>query len=163
MAATGLGDGEVLAAALSREGTRLVLAVSAGDDRATLVMLRVVRQGAGAPVRLTPAQRLPTQVPLRRVRGVGWRDPTTVAVLTRSSRSSSQVVLVAADGSSRLAPFDPATDELFEAATGLAASPGGPTALVVATRRGRLHGLDVQGRWEPEPVEAGFRAPAFVG
>ena len=163
LAAPGLDGRRVLAAALSRDGTRLVAAVSGGGVRARLVALRVVRRSAGAPLRLTAAEPLPTPDPLRQVRGLGWRDPTTVAVLTRPSRTTSQVVLVACDGSSRLATFNPAVDVLYDSATALAASPGEPLALLLATRGGRWHTLDVQGRWQSEPVAAGLRAPAFVG
>jgi hypothetical protein len=160
--APGLSDTEVEAATLSRDGTRLVVAVSGagGDDR--LLALRVVRHG-DAPVRLTPAEPLPTAEPLRDVRELGWRDPTTVAVLTRPSGTTSQVVLVACDGSSGLTSFDAGVDVLFDNGHGLAASPGEPTALVVGTGGGRLHALDLQGRWEFDTVEAGLRAPAFVG
>lgn len=161
--APGLDGREVLAASLSRDGTRLVVAVSGDGSEARLMVLRVIRQGGGSPVRLTAAQPLPTPEPLPGVRAVGWRDPTTVAVLSRPTSSTSKVVLVACDGSSRLATFDPAVDELFHRATALAASPGGPMALVVATSNGRLQTLDVQGRWESQTVEAGLRAPAFVG
>ena len=161
--APGLDGREVLAASLSRDGTRLVAAVSGDGSEARLMVLRVVRQGGGSPVRLTAAQPLPAPEPLRDVRAVGWRDPTTVAVLSRPSGITSKVVLVACDGSSRLATFDPAVDELFHSATALAASPGGPMALVVAVSNGRLQTLDVQGRWESQAAEAGLRAPAFVG
>ena len=163
LAAPGLDGTEVLAATLSRDGTRLAAAVVGPGSETRLVVLRVVRRGAGAPVRLTQAEPLPTAEPLREVRELGWRDPTTVAVLTRPNATTSRVVLVACDGSSRLASFDGAVDVLFDTGLGLAASPGEPTALVVGTRSGRLHALDLQGRWEFDTVEAGIRAPAFVG
>lgn len=161
---TGLGGTRVLAAALSRDGTRLVAALAgsapAGDR---LVMMRVVRQASGAPVRLTAPQQLPTPQPLRRVQDVGWRDPSTLAVLTRPSRTTSQVVLASADGSSGHIDLDSALDVLFEPGVSLAASPGSPPALLVAARDGGLHSLDVQGRWDLDAVQSRLRLPSFVG
>lgn len=160
----GLAGERVLAAALSRDGTRMV-AVLAGAGRSgdRLVMMRVVRQASGVPVRLTPPQQLSTPQPLRRVQDVGWRDPTTIAVLTRPSRTTSEVVLASADGSSGPISLDSTLDVLFEPGVAMAASPGTPMALLVAARGGGLHALDVQGRWDLDAVPSGLRLPSFVG
>jgi hypothetical protein len=162
--ARGLGGEHVLAAALSRDGTRLVAAVagsSATTDR--LVMMRVVRRATGGPVRLTAPRRMSTPQPLVRVQDVAWRDPTTVAVLTRPSGTTSEVVLASADGSSGPIDLDSALEVLFEPGVSLAASPGPPMALMVASRDGGVHGLDVQGRWDLDVVPNGLRVPVFVG
>ena len=160
----GLSGERVLAAALSRDGTRMV-AVLAGTARSgdRLVMMRVVRQASGVPVRLTPPQRVATPQPLLRVQDVGWRDPTTVAVLIRPARTTSEVVLASADGSSRDLRLDSALDVLFEPGVSLAASPATPITLLVAARDGGLHALDVQGRWDLDAVPTGLRLPGFVG
>ncbi len=162
LAAPGLGGTDVVAASLSREGTRLVAAVRgpAGDR---LVVLRVVRDADGAPVRLTAARRVPTASPLAPVQGIGWRDPTTLAVLTRPSATTSEVVLASTDGASGTVDLEPAVDVLYDDGVGLAASPGGPMALLVASADGRLHELDVQGRWKLDAVPGKLRAPAFAG
>ena len=162
--APGLRSQEVLAASLSRDGTRLVVALDgdarSGDD---LVMMRVVRQASGAPVRLTPPRRLSTPQPLLGVRDLGWRDPTTIAVLTRPSRNTTEVVLASPDGSSGPLSLDSVLDVLFEPGLSLAASPATPPALMVAARDGGVHALDVQGRWDLDVVPSGLRLPAFVG
>jgi hypothetical protein len=126
-------------------------------------MARVVRRDAGQPVRLTRFVELATPQPLDGGDDLGWRDPTTIAVLTRPTDSTSEVALAATDGSSgAVGPVTP-TDVLFDAGVALAASPGDPVALVVRTRSGGLHALDVQGRWDFGAGEEGLRAPAFVG
>ena len=167
IAAPGLGSQDVLAAALSRDGSRLAVAVAGrhpgSNAGARLLVLRVVRKSAGAPLQLTRAQPLTTEAPLTRVRGLSWRDPTTVAVLTRPSRTNSEVLLAACDGSSSSVGLDAAVDVLFARGTGMAASPGGPTALVVVTADGLLHQLDESGRWELGGGPAGLRIPAYVG
>ena len=167
IAAPGLGHEDVIAAALSRDGSRLAVAVAGrGAGAATgarLMVLRVVRKSAGAPVRLTPARPLTTVAPLVQVRGMAWRDPTTVAVLTRPSRTTSEVLLAACDGSTASVGLDGAVDILFARGTAMAASPGGPTALVVATVDGQLHQLDVGGRWVLGGGPTGLRVPAYVG
>ena len=160
----GLAEQEVLAAALSRDGTRMVVALAgAGASGDRLVMLRVVREASGMPVRLTAPAVLSTPLPLTRVQAVAWRDPTTVAALTRPTRTTSEVVLASSDGSSGLIDLDSAADVLFESGVSLAASPAPPLALVVGTRDAELHGLDAQGRWDFDSAPVGLRLPAFVG
>ncbi|HET6562798.1 MAG TPA: LpqB family beta-propeller domain-containing protein [Marmoricola sp.] len=162
--APGLADERVLGASLSRDGTRLALTVRGdGDGVSRLLMARVVRRDGGQPVRLAGLVELATPAPLDGGRDLGWRDPTTVAVLTRPTESTSQVMLASIDGSSgSVGPVTP-TDVLFDAGVALAASPGDPMALVVRTRSGGLHALDLQGRWDFDAGEPGLRAPAFVG
>lgn len=160
----GLGGERVLGASLSRDGTRLALTVRGeGGGPSRLLLARVVRRDAGQPVRLTRPVGLASPGPLEGGADLGWRDPTTVAVLTRPTDSTSEVALAAIDGSSgSVGPVTP-TDVLFDAGVALAASPGDPVALVVRTRSGGLHALDLQGRWDFDAGEAGLRAPAFVG
>ncbi len=162
--APGLAGEDVLAAALSRDGTRLVAALDGGEEAADrLVMMRVVRRGSGSPLRLTRPRRMTTPQPLVRVQDVGWRDPTSVAVLTRPSRTTSVVVLASADRSPGPLDQDSAVDVLFEPGVALAASPVAPPALVVSARDGGVHALDIQGRWDLDAVTPRLRLPAFVG
>lgn len=152
----------VLAASLSRDGARLALAVVRGG-RTQLLLSRVVRRANGAPLRLSWARPLSVPQPLRAAQAIGWRDPTTVAVLTRPSSGTSAIELVSADGSSGLVNLAPAVDVLFDRGTGLAASPGGPLALAVSTRSGRTYELDPQGRWELGSVREGLTLPTYAG
>ncbi len=161
--APALSGARARAAALSRDGTRLVVAVPGPGPSTTLLLFRVVRAGAGAPVQLTEPSRLTSPEPLTRVRALGWRDPTTVAALTRPSSTTTQVVPVACDGSSAAIELDPPVDVLFDRGVALAASPGGRSALMVGTRDGTLHALDPQGRWDFDVGPSGLRAPTFVG
>ena len=163
MRAPGLGRGRAVAATLSRDGTRLVVAMAGPDGRSRLMLLRVVRTGNGTPVRLGSARLVTAGQPLSGVRGLAWRDPSTIAVLVRPTSTTSEIVLVPCDGSAGFLDLDPAVDVLFDVAVGLAASPGGPTALMVATRAGQLHALDAAGRWVLGAVDRGLRAPTFVG
>jgi hypothetical protein len=158
-------DGErVLGAALSRDGTRLALTVSgSAGGPSRLLLMRVVRRENGQPVRLTVPVELETPQPLDGGGDLGWRNPTTVAVLTRPTDSTSRVALAAIDGSSGSVGPESPTDVLFDAGVALAASPGDPVALVVRTGSGGLHALDLQGRWDFDAGEVGLRAPAFVG
>ena len=164
IAAPGLGGEPVLAASLSRDGTRMVVAVD-GAERAgdRLMTMRVIRRASGAPVRLTRPEPLPTPGPLRRVLDVGWRDPTTVAVLARPSRTTTEVVPASIDGSSGPIGLDSALDVLFQPGVSMAALPGPTVALYVASRDGGVHALDAQGRWDLDAVSPGLRLPTFVG
>jgi len=154
--------GPVRAAAVSRDGSRLVLA-QRGEIGFRVIAYRVVRDGAGAPLRLTHPLELATAADLRQPVGLGWRDPTTIAVLTRPSAATTRVVLVSCDGASKVADFEPGVDTLFDRGVALAASPGGPRALYVAALSGVIHAMTIQGRWEPDAVDTGIRAPTFVG
>lgn len=160
--APGLRGVDVVAAALSRDGSRLA-AVLGGPGDLRLVLSRVIRNGRGAPVRLTPARTVTTGQPLVDVRGVGWRDPASVAVLTRPSGTTTEVALAAVDGATGSVHVEPGIEILFDEGVWLASSPGGPHELVVATRAGRLHSVDDQGRWDLDAVPSSLRVPAFVG
>lgn len=160
--APGLDGSRLAAAALSRDGTRLA-AVRRTGSGAQLVVARVVRSTSGTPLALTRAQPVATAAPMTRPRSVGWRDPTTIAVLTRPSRTTSQVVLAGCDGSPASAPLQPSVGLFFGAARAVVSSPGGPMALLLAGPQGRLHALDPQGRWDLDVVEPGLRTPTFVG
>jgi hypothetical protein len=162
--APGLGDVRLRAAAMSRDGTRMaVVTAPRAGGMSELLMLRVVRRRDGVPVRLTAPRVIRMSTPLQRVRDVGWRDPVTVAVLTRPSPRTSQVVLAACDGSSAAVPSSAAVDVLFDEGVSLAASPGGPVALMVATADGSLHALNAQGRWDFDVAPRDLGSPTFVG
>lgn len=158
----GVTGSEVVAAALSRDGTRLAVLRRVGD-REELVLSRVVRNAQGRPVRVTPAQRLPAGERIDRAVSLGWRDPTTVAVLTTASPVASDVVLVRCDGSSGYVPPVSSIEVVPDQGRSVVASPGGPTALLVSAQGARLHAVDAQGRWDLDVVEPGLRAPTFVG
>jgi hypothetical protein len=152
----------VTAAALSRDGSRLVVAQRRASGF-VLLLFRVVRDGAGRPTGLTDPIRLNSAENLRHPVALGGRAPTTVAVLVRPSATTTRLALVSCDGASDLSGFEPTVDTLFDEGTSLAASPGGPMALYVGARSGEIHALTAQGRWQLDAVDAGISAPTFVG
>ncbi len=161
--APGLAGTDVLQVALSRDGTRLAAVVDVPGQRAHRLVLAGVVRRDGRPVRLTDPVTLGTPRPLTGVTGVGWRDPTTVAVLTRPSDTSSEVVLASVDGSSGTVPGEESVDVLFDEGLSLSASPGGPLALVVGAGDGLVHRLDDEGRWDLDVAPVPLRVPTYVG
>jgi hypothetical protein len=158
----GLAGSRVEAAALSRDGTRLVVVVRRPGDLAQVRLYRVVRDSLGRPVRLTRPRTLPTTSPLRRTRGIGWWSPTAVAVMTRPSAFSTRVQLLPTDQSSVAVSAAGRLDLLFEAGRSMAASPGGPKTLLVAATQGETHELGADGRWAEVDLPD-MTAPTFVG
>ncbi|GAA1920514.1 MtrAB system accessory lipoprotein LpqB [Nocardioides marmoribigeumensis] len=161
----GLPAGPLTAAALSRDGTRLVLALApAGGRGARLYLTRVLRASdeSGTPVRLSRARPIATQSPLKRVVDVAWRDGTQVAVLSRTSRTTSLVDLVSVDGESESGALSEPVDVLFDRAVSLTSSPGTRTLLVTTLGR-RTFELSLQGRWVEDADLRDVARPVFVG
>ena len=161
----GLPDVPVTAAALSRDGTRLVLALAPVAGRgARLVLTRVLRASdeSGTPVRLSDARQIATQSPLKRVLDLAWRDGTQVAVLSRASRTTSLVDLVPVDGESQSGALSEPVDVLFARGVSLTSSPGTRTLLVTTADR-RTFELTIQGRWVEDATLRGVPRPVFVG
>ena len=160
--APGLAGRRVVAASLSRDGSRLA-AVRRTAGGPQVVVARVLRAVRGTPVRLTPARPVSTGVSLTRPGSLGWRDPTTVAVVTRPARRVARVVLLPADGATALHATSRLVDDFAGVVRTLVATPGDPSVLLLWDRRGRLHALDPQGSWDRDVLEPGLRAPTFVG
>ncbi len=162
LGASGVTGEDVVATALSRDGSRLaaVRRTSAGPE---VVVARVHRTARGVPVRLSAALPVSTGVTLTRPVSLGWRDPTTLAVLTRPARRVGRVVLLPCDGATSLPTARSRIDDFPGRVRTLLASPGGPTALLLWDRQRRLHALDAEGSWDLDVFEQGLRAPTFVG
>ena len=160
--APGLTGTRLLATSLSRDGSRLA-ALRRTAAGAQVVVARVVRSARGTPVRLTRARPVSTGVTLTRPVSLGWRDPTTLAVLTRPASGVGRVVLLPVDGATSLPAPPRRVDDFPGAVRSLVASPGGPAALLLLDSEGHLHGLDPQGSWDLDVLEPGLRAPTFVG
>ena len=161
----GLPAGRLTAAALSRDGTRLVVALAPrGAVGARLFLTRVLRgsDDSGTPVRLSRALPIATQTPLQRVLDLAWRDGTQVAVLTRASRTTSLVDVVSVDGQSESGALSEPADVLFARAVSLTSSPGTRT-LLVTTEQQRTYELTLQGRWVEDDALRGVARPVFVG
>ncbi|WP_030484962.1 LpqB family beta-propeller domain-containing protein [Nocardioides aequoreus] len=77
---------------------------------------------------------------------VGWRDPATLAVLTRPTEETSAVDFVSVDGS----PLGASTQEptaFREAASAMVVSPRSGTALRLLTPDERAYALSAEGTW----------------
>ncbi|KRE92975.1 hypothetical protein ASG76_16180 [Nocardioides sp. Soil774] len=84
---------------VSRDGSRLV-AVVRGAKADRVVSARVRHDMAGAVVGFTPVVTLPLPAEgSPRIRDIGWRSPTTVAVLRDLTEDLSEVRTVSVDGS----------------------------------------------------------------
>jgi hypothetical protein len=163
--APGLPSRPLTAAALSRDGTRLVLASAPAPGRqARLFLTRVLRASdeSGTPVRLSRVRPIATQSPLPRVVDLAWRDGTRVAVLSRPSRTTSVVDLVSVDGESESGALVEPVDVLFARAVSLTSSPGTRT-LLVTTSQPRTYELTLEGRWVEDDSLRGVARPVFAG
>ena len=162
VAAPGLTGRQVVAAALSRDGSRLA-ALRRAPGGADVVVARVLRSDRGVPVRLTQATRVSGGLTLTRPVSLGWRDPVSLAVLTRPARRLGRVVLLPADGATTLPAPRRRIDDFPGAVRSVVASPGGPTALLLWDAQRRVHALEPEGSWDLDVFQQGLRAPTFVG
>ena len=162
----GLRGRRVQSLAVSRDGTRVVIAVPARGRRGSeLWAARVARSAdeSVGPVALRAARRIRTAYPLPPVVEIGWKDPQTVAALVRRDALSSRLLAVPVDGQRESGVLSGDSDVLFGTAIDLAVSPVDGEALVV-TAEGQLQVLSEQGRWRLD-TETGspLRSPTFVG
>jgi hypothetical protein len=151
---------------VSRDGTRMVLAVAArGRGGSELWSARVTRSPdqSGGPVALGGVRRVTTARPLPRIVEVDWSDPQTLAVLVRRDPVSSRLLSVPVDGQRESGVLSADSDVLFGSAVAAAVTPVDGDALVL-TDDGRVHVLSEEGRWRVDPrVERPLRLPTFVG
>jgi hypothetical protein len=106
--APGITGERVRAFAVSRDGTRLVAALTgrAGDS---VVVSRIGRGEGGTPwVSRAEQIRAAFESPLR-LRDLGWRTPTSLVVLSQLTEGLSQVRALALDGSPAGDPAAPTT------------------------------------------------------
>lgn len=159
----GEGSRPVEAFTVSRDGTRVVVALRSGQD-SELWEARVTRspEDSVGPVALSAPRRVRTALPLRRVQELGWRDPQTLAVLVRRDALSSRVLGVPVDGQAVSRVLAEDSDVLFGTAVDLAVSPVDGTT-VVRTRGGTMHVMSEQGRWRADSRIPPLRSLTFVG
>ena len=88
---------------VSRDGTRLVAALH-GPRSDHLVVSRIRHDNSGRVLGVTRARSIPwNDTDVQRVRDIGWRSPTSVAVLHLLAKGVSQVVTISIDGSPNVA------------------------------------------------------------
>jgi hypothetical protein len=154
----------VLAATVSRDGSRVVLALSRPGGSSELVVARVLRssEAAGTPMALRGSRVIPTGTRLPPVVEIGWRDAQTLAVLVRGEGLSSRVLTVAVDGQRESRTLTDDSDVLFGRGIAMASTP--TTGVVrVTTRDGDVLSLGAEGSWLDVGTGRPLRAPTFVG
>lgn len=137
----GVTGQDVTAFAIARDGSRLAVAYAAGGPRLVRVVdiLRTddgTVSGAGDSTAVSPAAE-----DAGRVVDLGWRDPGTLALLSRPTPETSQVSYVSSDGS----PVSPdlTTPSVFrEAAQAMVVAPNSELALRLITPDHRLYTME---------------------
>ncbi len=142
----GVTGADVAAFSVARDGSRLAVAY-AGSRTPTVRVTDILRtdegivSGAGRSRTFVAGGRDAT-----RLVDVGWRDPATLAVLSRTSAETSQVSLISSDGS----PVSPDLVEpsLFRgAAQAMVVAPASELPLLLLTTDQRLYTLGSNGNW----------------
>lgn len=162
----GLRERRVRSFTVSRDGTRVVLAVAApgrgGSELWTARVTRSADQSMG-PVTLGGVRPVTTARRLPRVVEVDWSDPQTLAVLVRRDAVSSRLLSVPVDGQRESGVLSADSDVLFGTAVASAVSPVEGEALVL-TDEGQAHALSEEGGWRLDSrVDPPLRLPTFVG
>lgn len=157
----GVSGEDVAGFAVSPDGTRLVSALVGGGTPRLLVS-NILRDPEGVVRKVVGTRTLPVASgDVGPAADVGWTSPTTVAVLTRPSRSSSQLLFQLSDGS----PGDgspTAPTRIDVAAASLVTGGDAREPVLVVTDDARLLRLDDSGQWS-RPVAVPVSAAAFPG
>ena len=141
----GVTGAQVAAFSVARDGSRMAVAYSGSPAPAVRVtdILRTdegIVSGAGRSSTFAPG------TDASRVVDIGWRDPSTLAVLSRTSVESSKVSFVSSDGS----PTSPTLTEptVFRgAAEAMVVAPDPALPLRLITPDQRLYTLSSNGQW----------------
>jgi hypothetical protein len=132
--------------AVARDGARLAVA-HAGSPTPRLRVIDILRTDEGIVSGAGRAQVFPTRdADAARVIDLGWRDPATLAVLSRPSAETSQLSFISADGS----PTEPTLVEpsVFRgAAHEMVVAPDADLPLHLVTPNQRLYTLSSNGSW----------------
>jgi hypothetical protein len=137
---------------VSRDGTRLVALVH-GRRADTLRVSRIRSDSQGGLVGATRSRNLPwSEGDIQRIRDIGWRSATSVAVLHQLTRDVAQVVSIPVDGSTgqidRLG--------LQDRALALVASPVPNEPLYIRTQDGLEDPTGAEGGAKPLPLGVSF-------
>jgi len=136
---------------VSRDGSRFV-AVIRGSASDRLVVSRIRHDAEGRIVGATQAHTLDWNAgDVQRIRDIGWRTPTSVAVLHLLTRDISQVVTIPVDGSPAGAGSPALTQR--QRARGLVASPVSTETLFTLTAAGLYDLTGREGGNHPLPED----------
>jgi hypothetical protein len=160
----GISGKQVSSFSLSPDGTRIAAGITQGV-RPQVTVDVVQRNDGGVPT--TGTGSIPLRVAsydpsheLGPVVDLGWRSPTTLAVLTRPKAGTNRVVYVTADGSPGSSTIV-APDAFQGDATGLVVNADSGVSLMLVDSHGHLDRLDAAGKWEPVGL-AGIAAATYA-
>lgn len=142
----GVTGADVAAFSIARDGSRLAVAY-AGTPAPPVRVIAILRtdegivSGAGRPRELTP-----DIADGARIIDIGWRDPATLAVLSRPTAETSEVGFVSSDGSPTLPTL--IEPSIFRgAAQAIVVAPDASLPLRLITPDQRLYTLSSDGVW----------------
>jgi len=141
----GVTGTQVAAFSVARDGSRMAVAY-AGSPAPAVRVTDILRTDEGI---VSGAGRSSTFAPgtdASRVVDIGWRDPSTLAVLSRTSVESSKVTFVSSDGSPT-SPDLPAPTVFRGAAQAMVVAPDPALPLRLITPDQRLYTLSSNGQW----------------
>ncbi len=133
---------DVTSMEVAHDGSRLVVGYPSAPQVRVVDVLRT-DEGEVSGTGRSRAQAVRTQAPAV---DVGWRDPATLAVLTRPSEETSAVDFVSVDGSPLGASAQEPTP-FREAASAMVVSPRPGTSLRLLTPDARAYALSTEGTW----------------
>jgi hypothetical protein len=143
----GVTGAEVAAFSMARDGSRMAVAYS-GSPAPAVRVTDILRTDEGIVSGAGRSTSFGAGSDASRVVDIGWRDPSTLAVLTRTSVGSSKVTFVSSDGS----PTSPTLAEptVFRGATqAMVVAPDPTLPLRLITPDQRLYTLSSNGQWPP--------------
>ena len=142
----GVTGANVTAFSVARDGARLAVAY-AGSPTPRLRVIDILRTDEGTVSGAGRAQVLsPGDADAARIIDIGWRDPATLAVLSRPTAETSRVSFISADGS-------PTVPTLLEpsvfrgAAHAMVVAPDADLPIHLVTPDQRLYTLSSNGNW----------------
>jgi hypothetical protein len=142
----GVTGTDVAAFSVARDGSRLAVAY-AGNRATTLRVTDILRTDEGIVSGAGQSRTFSAGIgDAARLVDVGWRDPATLAVLSRTSAETSQVSYISADSS----PVDPALTDpsVFRGtAQAMVVAPAAGLPLHLITPDQRLYTLSLNGNW----------------
>jgi hypothetical protein len=142
----GVTGADVAAFSVARDGSRLAVAY-AGNRFTTVRVTDILRTDEGIVSGAGQSRTFSAgDGDAARLVDIGWRDPSTLAVLSRTSAETSQVNYISADGS----PVDPSLTEpsVFRGeAQAMVVSPASELPLHLITPDQRLYTLSSNGNW----------------
>ena len=142
----GVTGADVAAFSVARDGARLAVAY-AGSPTPRLRVVDILRTDEGIVSGAGRAQVFSTgDADAARIVDIGWRDPATLAVLSRPSAETSRLSFISADGSPTLPTL--VEPSVFRgAAAAMVVAPDADLPLHLITPDQRLYTLSNNGNW----------------